>query len=137
MKTILGFLAVLALMMLPAYAITGDAGVAGHVIAPDGQPVANANVAIFRLPLHNVDKAVATVSTDDKGYFVKLPLQPGRYMIEVAVPGNTAACGVHDLIDETVTHVTMRLAAHSGCSPVRWHSAMVNGDLTSDAYIIH
>jgi hypothetical protein len=137
MKTIIGFLGVLALTVLPAFAITGDAGVAGHVVAPDGSPVANANVAIFRLPLHQVDRAVATVSTDNNGYFVKLPLQPGRYMLEVAVPGNTAACGVHDLIDETVTHVTMRLHANSGCAAVRIHSSMVNGNLTSDVYIVH
>lgn len=137
MKTIIGFLAVLALTVVPAFAITGDAGVAGHVLAPDGQPVANANVAIFRLPLHQVDKAVATVTTDNNGYFAKLPLQPGRYMLDVAVPGNTAACGVHELIDESVTHVTMRLAAHSGCAPVRIHAAMVNGEVTSDVYIIH
>lgn len=137
MKTIMGFLAVLALTIVPALAITGDAGVAGHVLAPGGQPVANANVAIFRLPLHQVDKAVATVTTDSNGYFAKLPLQPGRYMLDVAVPGNTSACGVHDLIDESVTHITMRLQAHSGCKPVRMHSSMVNGQLTSDVYIIH
>lgn len=137
MKTIIGFLAVLALTIVPALAITGDAGVAGHVLAADGRPVANANVAIFRLPLHQVDRAVATVMTDSNGYFAKLPLQPGRYMLDVAVPGNTSACGVHELVDESVTHVTMRLQAHSGCSPVRMHSSMVNGALTSDVYIIH
>lgn len=137
MKTIIGFMAVLALTALPAFAITGDAGVAGHVVGPDGQPAPNARVAIFRLPLHQVDKAVATLTTDSKGYFAKLPLQPGRYMIDASLPGNTAACGVHELVDETVTHLTMRLEAHSGCQPVRWHASMVNGDLTSDAYIIH
>ncbi|HTZ55387.1 MAG TPA: carboxypeptidase-like regulatory domain-containing protein [Candidatus Acidoferrum sp.] len=137
MKTIIGLLAVLALTVMPAFAITGDAGVAGHVFYPDGRPVANANVAIFRLPLHEVDKAVATTTTDDKGYFLKMPLQPGHYMLDVAVPGNTSACSAHDLIDETVTHVTMRLAAHSGCAPVRLHSVMVNGALTSDLYIVH
>jgi hypothetical protein len=137
MKTIIGFLAVLALTVMPAFAITGDAGVAGHVLYPDGRPVANANVAIFRLPLHQVDKAVATTATDNNGFFMKMPLQPGRYMLDVAVPGNTSACVVHDLVDETVTNVTLHLAAHSGCTPVRIHESMVNGNLTSDAYIIH
>jgi hypothetical protein len=137
MKTIIGFMAVLALAALPAYAITGDAGVAGHVLAPDGRPVPNAQVAIFRLPLHQVDRAVATVTTNADGYFVKLPLQPGHYMLDVAVPGNTSACSAHDLVDETVTHVTLRLRADAGCAPVREHASMVDGDLTSDVYIIH
>jgi hypothetical protein len=137
MKTILGFLAVLALMAVPALAITGDAGIAGHVFGPDGLPVANASVAVFRLPLHQVDKAVATTTTDSKGYFMKMPLQPGRYMFDVSVPGNTAACAVHDLVDESVTNLTFHLAAHSGCQPVRFHESMVNGNVTSDAWIIH
>jgi hypothetical protein len=137
MKKIIGFLALLALTALPALAITGDAGINGHVVAPDGRLVRDAQVAIFRLPLHNVDKAVATLTTNANGFFVKQPLQPGRYMIEVAVPGNTSACAVQDLVDDTMTHVTMRLSADSGCKPVRWHESMVDGDLTSDAYIIH
>ena len=137
MKTIIGFMAVLALTALPAFAITGSAGVAGHVLDPDGIPVANVQVAIFRLPLHQVDSAVATVKTDAKGYFVKLPLQPGRYMLDVAVPGTTSACGVHELVDETVTNVTLRLHANAGCMPVHIHASMVNGDLTSDVWIIH
>jgi len=137
MNKIIGLLAAFALTALPALAISGAAGVAGHVVAPDGRPVANAHVAIFYLPLHQVDKAVATVTTDSSGYFAKEPLQPGRYMLDVTVPGNTSACGVHDLIDDTVTHVTFHLHAHSGCAPVRWHSAMVNGDQTTTAYIIH
>jgi hypothetical protein len=137
MKTILGFLAVLALTVVPAFAITGDAGIAGHVFGPDGTPAANATVAAFRLPLHQVDKAVATTKTDDKGYFMKMPLQPGRYMIDVSLPGNTSACAVHDLVEDAVTNLNFHLAAHSGCAPVRVHESMVNGNLTSDVTIIH
>lgn len=137
MKTILGFLAVLALMVVPAFAITGDGGIAGHVFGPDGQPVANANVGVFRLPLHQVDKAVAVTKTDSKGYFMKMPLQPGRYMFDVSLPGNTSACAVHDVVEDTVTNLAFHLSAHSGCAPVRVHESMVNGNLTSDVYIIH
>jgi Carboxypeptidase regulatory-like domain len=137
MKTIIGFLAVLALTAMPAFAVTGESGVSGHILAPDGRPAPNAHVAIFRLPLHQVDKAVAAVTTNANGYFVKLPLQPGRYMLDVSLPGNTSACAVHDLIEDSMTNVTMRLEAHSGCTPVRWHESMVNGSLTSDVYIIH
>lgn len=137
MKTILGFLAVLALTAMPAFAVTSAAGVSGHIVAPDGRPVPNAQVAIFRLPLHEIDKAVATTSTNANGFFVKIPLQPGRYMIDVAVPGNTSACAVHDLVEDSVTNVTMHLEAHSGCTPVHWHQSMVNGSLTGDVYIVH
>jgi len=128
-------MAVLALTILPAFA--ANAGVAGHVIGPGGTPVANAKVAIFRLPLRRVDQAVATLNTDKKGFFVMLPLEPGRYMLDASVPGDLSDCSVHQLVDESVTHVTMRLHARSGCTPLRVHPTMVNGALTADVYIVH
>ena len=137
MKLLIGLLALLAFSPIPVLATNGWAGIDGHVVGPDGQPVANATVAIFRLPLHQVDRAVAAVKTNSNGYFLKLALQPGRYMVDVNVPGNVAACAVHDLIDDSVTRVTMRLHAESGCAPVRMHSALVNGSLTGDLYIVH
>ncbi|HTX56570.1 MAG TPA: carboxypeptidase-like regulatory domain-containing protein [Candidatus Acidoferrales bacterium] len=137
MKSFIGILALAGMMALPALAVTGTSGVSGRIVDAGGHPVAHAIVGIFRMPLHRIDRAVAAVATDENGYFVKVPLQPGQYMIDVSAGANAEACAVHDLIEDSVEHVTMHVRTGSRCTPVRMHSATVNGNLTSDVYIVH
>jgi hypothetical protein len=136
MKTLIGIFALLAVMALPAVA-NAPGGISGTILAPDGQSVANAPVAFFRLPLHNVDAAVATVNTDRNGFFTKVALQPGRYMVAVAVRGNLSACQVEDIYDDAMTRVKMTLQNTTACRGARLHSAMVNPAIGASFYLVH
>jgi 5-hydroxyisourate hydrolase-like protein (transthyretin family) len=136
MKTFIGMVALLAALALPASAFTSG-GISGTVLDVDGHPVQGAPVSIFRLPLHRVDQAVATVQTNKDGFFVKLPLDPGRYMVTVAVTGNLAACEVHDVFNDTMTPVKMTLARLAACKGARLHTAMVNRAIGSSFYLVH
>lgn len=136
MKTFIGIVALLAAMALPATAFTSG-GISGRILDADGHPVEGAPVSIFRLPLHRVDRALATVQTNKNGFFVKLPLDPGRYMITVAVTGNLAACEVRDVFNDTMTPVNMTLAQLAACKGARLHTAMVNRAIGSSFYLVH
>lgn len=136
MKTFIGMLALLAAMALPASAFASG-GINGRIVDQYGHPVQGAPVAIFRLPLHHVDQAVATVMTNKNGFFAKLPLDTGRYMVTVAVSGNLAACEVHDVFNDTMTAVKMTLQHTSACKGARLHTAMVNSAIGSSFYLVH
>ncbi|HUN30309.1 MAG TPA: carboxypeptidase-like regulatory domain-containing protein [Alphaproteobacteria bacterium] len=136
MKTFIGISALLAALALPALAFT-PGGISGTVQDASGRPAPNVSVAFFRLPLHNVDSAVATVSTDRSGFFSKLVLQPGRYMVTVATGRNLSACAVHDIFDNAVTHVKMTLHDTADCKGARLHAALVNPSIGSSYYLIH
>jgi hypothetical protein len=136
MKRLIGILALLALTALPAVAFA-PSGIDGRVVDGSGQPVPGTTVAIFRLPLHQVDRAVATVKTDNNGYFVHLALDPGRYMV-MATNGTYANdCAIHDVFNDNVTRVRMRLHPGTECRGARMHTALVNGNLTADLYVVH
>ncbi|HTV93543.1 MAG TPA: carboxypeptidase-like regulatory domain-containing protein [Verrucomicrobiae bacterium] len=142
MKTFIGMFALLAMLVLaglvmhPASAFTSG-GLSGTILDASGHPVQGAPVSIFRLPLHRVDRAVATVQTNKNGFFAKLPLEPGRYMLTVAVSGNLAACQVHDVFNDTMTPVKMRLEQMAACKGARLHTAMVNSAIGSSFYLVH
>jgi Carboxypeptidase regulatory-like domain len=141
MKTFIGISALLlalvfAPMVLPASAFTSG-GISGTILDGNGHPVEGAPVSIFRLPLHRVDRAVATVQTNKNGFFAKLPLEPGRYMVTVAVGGNLAACEVQDVFNDTMTPVKMNLQEMAACKGARLHTAMVNSAIGSSFYLMH
>jgi hypothetical protein len=137
MKAILGSIALAAMLAVPALAAYSPGGIDGHIVDAGGQPVGGAVVGIFRLPLHRFESAVATVKTNSRGYFSKLPVEPGRYMVMVTNSGYANACAVHDIYNDSVTRVRMTLDAGSTCAGPRMHTALVNGDLTASVYVIH
>jgi hypothetical protein len=136
MKTFIGIFALLAAMVLPASAFTSG-GISGTILDVNGRPVEGAPVAIFRLPLHQVDQAVAIVQTNKNGFFAKLPLENGRYMVTVAMRGNLAACQVEDVFNDTVTPVKMTLQQTTACKGARLHTAMVNPAIGPSFYLVH
>jgi hypothetical protein len=141
MKTLIGSFAALAAMIvvglvLPASAFSSG-GISGTILNVNGQPVQGAPVAIFRLPLHNVDAAVATVQTNKDGFFAKQPLENGRYLVAVAVQGNLAACEVDDVFNDTMTPVKLMLQHTTACKGARLHSALVNPAIGPSFYLVH
>lgn len=136
MKRLIGTFVLLASLTLPVCADT-PGGISGHVDDAYGHPAAGVPVGFFRMPLHNSDIAVATVTTGRDGFFSDIGLETGRYMVLAMSQGRGfTACAQHDVFTGIITRVRLRLHRGGGCKPARIHSAMVNGDMTADEYIV-
>ena len=128
--------ALAAAMSLPAYA-DQTGGVAGRVTDLMGHPLANAAVAIYKLPLHQAQLALRTVTTDKGGYFTDITLEPGRYLVTANVMGWTSSCVIDDVFGGNVTRVKISVGADGQrCQGPRVHSAVINPAQTADVYII-
>ncbi len=137
MRQLLGILSLLVATAIPVAAANGTGGFIGHVYDANGRPLNGAQVAFFRLPLHYVDSAVATVTTDGQGYYSKLALQPGRYMVAVATSHRAGDCRVDDVFDNGVTRENLRVHPGTECSGPRLHTSMVNPAITGDYTLVH
>jgi 5-hydroxyisourate hydrolase-like protein (transthyretin family) len=136
MKPFIGVLA-LATALIGTPALAANGGLSGRVTdASTGAPAVGVAVAVYRMPMHQVDTGV-TLITDRHGYFVDVALEPGRYMVTANVMGRSASCVIDDVFDGVVTRVQIQIGANGvHCSGPRVHSATVNPAFTSDVYII-
>ena len=75
------FVAVMGLMLLPAWSAERSASISGYVRSGDGVPQMGAMVDILGTALHTF-----RVFTDDKGYFAAAGLPPGNYSVKVSAP---------------------------------------------------
>lgn len=137
MKRLVLTTALAAAMALPALA-DQTGGVAGRVTDLMGHPLANAAVAIYRLPLHgNANAALHTETTDKGGNFANITLEPGRYLVTANVQGWTSSCVIDDVFGGNVTHMKISVGSDGQrCSGPRVHSATINPAQTADVYII-
>jgi hypothetical protein len=76
------------------------------------------------------------VTTDRRGYFSDIVLEPGRYVVTASVEGREAHCVIDDVFGDAVTRLQIEIGTDGArCSGPRVHSDMVNPALTSDEYI--
>ena len=136
MKRILGLFAFVLLASAPALAGYGSIG--GRIVDDAGRPLANVPVAIFALPLHQGEIAASSLTTNRNGYFSKVGVNAGRYLVRADVDGNAVACAVDDVNGGWNTHLVLRVhGSDVACRGHRAHSASVNSSITADEYILH
>lgn len=136
MKRFVLMTALAAAMALPALA-DQTGGVSGRVTDLMGHPLANAAVAIYKLPLHQAEAALHTSTTDKTGYFSNITLEPGRYLVTANVQGWTSSCVIDDVFGGNVTRMKISVGVDGQrCSGPRVHSATINPAQTADLYII-
>jgi hypothetical protein len=137
MKRFIGTFILLAALAVPVRA-DAPGGIAGHIVDEYGNPAVGVSVGFFRMPLHSNDVAVGTVKTGRDGFFSDIALDTGRYMVLAMSPAMhvASACAQHDVFTGVVTRVRMQMHLGSGCADARIHSAVVNGDITADMYIV-
>ena len=132
---VLGLLALTA----PAIAQTDLTGVDGYVLSADThRPLENAEVAIYRMPMNNAAHAVRTLYTNKKGFFSKIMLEPGRYVITANADGLQAACVTSDLTSGVISRISVEMSKdHEVCVGKNVRSALVVPGQTADVYVIH
>ena len=138
MKRFIGTFVLLAALAVPVRA-DAPGGIAGHIVDVYGNPAVGVSVGFFRLPLHTSDVAVGTVYTGRDGFFSDIALDTGRYMVLAMSPTRSvvSGCAQHDVFTGIVTRIRLQMHLGSGgCADARIHSAVVNGDMTADMYIV-
>lgn len=132
-------LSLLAACGAVALAQSQPTGVSGYVLNADTKkPLAGADVAIYRMPMNNASLAVRTVHTNDKGFFAKISLEPGRYVITASANGLRAACATSDLVGGVVSHLRLEMARdREVCVGKNVQSALVVPGQTTDVYVVH
>jgi len=136
-KTLLT-LGLLAAMALPAIA-ADTGGVAGYVVElANGRPIANAAVAIYRLPLDTNAPVVESAVTDRHGFFTNIHVAPGRYLVTANIANRTSSCAIDDVFAGQTLRMKIAIGADGQrCSGPKVHSAVVNPSETADVYRIH
>jgi len=137
MRQLCTMLALLIATAMPVLASGGTGGFLGHVYGPDGRPLDGAQVAFFRLPMTNVDRAVAVATTNSKGYYSRMLLQPGRYMVAVATGKNAGDCAVEQAFADGMTRSDLRVHPGTGCRGPKSYASMVNPAITGDYTLVH
>ena len=130
-------LALCGLLAVPAMAADWGS-ISGHVTdLHTGQPMANARLTLYRTSQNpNGPYQLMHVTTNGRGYFVKMPLEPGRYVLLADVPGRTRGCVIEDLIGRENVRVNIRVGYDTlTCSGPRVHTAMANRNIGGDLYI--
>ena len=138
MKRIVTTLGLLAAMTLPAVA-ADTGGVAGYVVdLANGQPIANAAVAIYRLPLDTNAPVIESAVTNRQGFFTNIHVAPGRYLVTANIANRTSSCMIDDVFPGQTVRMKISIGADGQrCSGPKVHSAVVNPSETADVYRIH
>jgi hypothetical protein len=137
MKHLAFVLTLLGLAAAPS-AAAGWGGLSGHVVSVRGnRPVANVEVVLYRVTgVTNGHYRVMRVRTNARGFFSKMPLQPGRYVVLSRIPGVVDGCAVDDVIGSETTRVAVRVGYKTlTCSGPRIDPAMINPNAGGDLYI--
>lgn len=137
MKQLAFFLALLGLTAVPAIA-TDWGGISGHVIdVQSGQPIANADVLLYRTTGVTQNRYdVMHLRTNARGFFSKVSLQQGLYVVLARVPGRVQGCAVDNIVGDEMARVTVKVGYKALlCSGPRYAAAMVNPNAGGDLHI--
>lgn len=130
-------LALAGLLAAPAFAAEWG-GITGRVTdLQTGLPISNAPILLYRATaVGNGPYQLMRVWTNDRGFFAKLPLEPGRYVVMARVPGRTQGCAIDDIIAGETAHVNIKIGyAMVTCSGPRVHPEVINPGASGDLYI--
>jgi hypothetical protein len=76
------------------------------------------------------------VRTNSRGFYSKLPLEPGRYVVMARVPGRVQGCAINDVIGGEIARTNINVGYKDvTCSGPRMHPEIVNPDAVGDLYI--
>ncbi len=139
MKALALILGISAFAVVPALAQNQPTGIDGTVISADThKPLANAQIAIFRMPLGSAATAVSTIYTNKHGFFSNVLLEPGRYVVTATANGVRTACQTSDIFRGAVARVRIEMSRdREYCIGKGVSSSMVVPGQTADVYIIH
>lgn len=115
------------------------AGISGTVVdANTGQPMANAVLYYYRSPyLENGPNRIMKLTTNSRGFFSDVTLEPGRYILMARVPGKVQGCAVDDVMGGEVARVKISIGHDTVmCSGPRVHPALVDPNASADVYRI-
>jgi hypothetical protein len=129
MKNFALILAMVVAAALPATAAQPYGGVNGYV-ATNGAPMADATVAVYRLPIKKGNMIpLHIVHTDKNGYFTQIPLERGFYLVSASSKDGHAGCAVANLNHVVVSRVRISLANFGQtCDEINVRSALVASD---------
>ncbi|MGH7736646.1 MAG: carboxypeptidase-like regulatory domain-containing protein [Candidatus Tyrphobacter sp.] len=137
MKQFAFFAAIVGLLVAPAFA-RDYGGISGVVTdLHTGRPMANVRVLLYRATgTRPGEYAVMYLHTDRRGFFSKMPLQQGRYVVMTRIPGFVDGCAIDDIIGGETARVHVRVGYDAiTCSGPRNHPAMINPNGGGDLYI--
>ncbi len=115
------------------------AGLSGTVVdVKSGQPVPHATLYYYRSPyLEKGPNHIATLETNDRGFFSDLTLQPGRYVIMARFPNKVQGCAVEDVMGGEVARIKVEMGHDSiMCTGPRVHPALVDPNASASVYRI-
>ena len=133
MKTFVTALVFAALAAVPGLAFT-QGGISGHIVdISSGKMLAGVPLEIYRMPIRPGDRAIARLRTNARGFFVKVPLSTGRYMVAALADGKSFGCIVDDVFQNNVTNFTLGVGSNNTvCTGPRVHAGLVNANITAD-----
>ena len=119
-----------------AMALADDnGGIVGSVVDVNtGHSLSNVPITITRV---EAQPRSWTTTTNGRGQFSNITLEPGRYIVVASFPGMTIGCAVDDVYGGQT--VRMRIGVgHKDimCSGPRVHPALVDPSATADVYRI-
>jgi hypothetical protein len=134
------FATVLALASLVAAPVLADqlGGISGTAIdARTGQPLAHATLYYYRSPYNDKSTRIMKISTNDRGFFTDITLEPGRYVIMARYPNKVEGCAIDDVIGGETTRMKLTIG-HSSimCSGPRVHAALIDPNAGASVYRI-
>lgn len=136
MKQIAAMLALGAALSVPAFA-DEPGGIAGTVVdARTGQPIPNAQLYYYRSPYREGGpNHIIELTTNSRGHFSDITLEPGRYVVMVRFPGKVQGCAVDDVMGGETAHMKILMGYDTVmCSGPRVHPALVDPNATADVY---
>lgn len=114
-------------------------GISGKVVdAKSGQPIAQATLYYYRSPyLEHGPNHIMVLTSNGKGFFSDVNLEPGRYIIMARFPGKVEGCAVDDVIGGEIARVKIEMGHDTVmCSGPHVHAALIDPNATSDVYRI-
>jgi hypothetical protein len=122
----------------PAMGMSYWGGISGHVVDVNTHaPIGNSDVIVYRATgVRNYDFRIMHLRANARGFFAKMPLEPGRYVILARMPGRMEGCAVDDVIAGQMSRVTVKVGYKAlTCSGPRIDPAIVNANAGGDLYI--
>ena len=114
-------------------------GISGTVVdAHTGQPMANAQLYYYKSPYRDQGpNEIKVLTTNGRGFFSDITLEPGRYIVMARFPGKVEGCAVDDVMGGEVAHLKIEIG-HDAimCSGPRVHPALVDPNATASVYRI-
>jgi hypothetical protein len=138
MKRLVAALAFAGLISGTALASQMGGGIAGYVTSVNtGKAIDHATILYYRAPYVDNATIVKKLTTDRKGFFSDITLEPGRYIIMAKLPGKVMGCAVDDVMNGEISHVDVKMGRNQiMCSGPRVHPTLVDPNATASVYRI-